>query len=355
MSGLLGKAVDAIGTVGDKLGIDLPITSNNLNETPIVSEFFGRFPGSEKEIWSVQGQDWYKVFGYQFVIEQRNPPSPEKKNSASGLLASATSSLASAGFNLPAVNTAVIKRYNYTLPIPPQAFIVKPIMANRITPTIGGVVEEVSPVTFWMITMSGTTGTAIGRQGNTNDDFKQIASKFRQNISTTGLLSGIAQQANSILNKTGNFIDQVTTGGIGNVVGAVNNALTPNLPYSGSGVDPESNGFVEMQNLEKFLYIYQKLKFNHPSEYDLYFVCHKTRQKWKVAVKDFSVQQNAQNPHLYRYQIQLQGWDVSNSAFSGERIEFDRFGQNGDLKEVNTTNVFDTVDKIKSIGKNIFG
>jgi hypothetical protein len=356
MSSLLGKAVDVISGAADKLGIDLPTTKKDINKSPIENEFSARFSGSEKELWAIDGQDWYKVFGYQFVIEKKTAAPPAKKSSGGGLFDAAKSAVAKAtGVDLGGATAPVVETINYTLPIPPQQFIAKPILANRVTPTIGGVVEETSPVTFWMISMAGTTGTGIGRQGNSDNDFKQIAGKFRQNISTTGLLSGIAQEANSIINKVGNLADQISQGGFGNVIGAVNNALTPPLPYSGSGVDPTSNGFTEIQAFQKFIYIYQKLKSNYPSEYNLYFVNHKTNQKWRIVVKDFVIQQSAQNPNLYRYNVQLQGWDITNAKFSGDRIQFDRFGPNGDLKEVNTTNVFDTVDKMKSIGRNIFG
>jgi hypothetical protein len=296
---------------------------------------------TSEKLWEVNGQDWYKIFAYQFkVVRPGGTP------------------------------------YYYTLPIPPQAYECKPIIPSKVTPTIGGVTEENSAVTFWLINMSGTTGISASRAEGDEKTRKQVAGKFRETISTTGLLSGTFANIDRIINKAvgvldtaGNIIQafddknptpglNTISGATGEVVGAVNNALLPPLPYSASAVNGVTNGFTEAEELQKFFYIYQKLKSENPDDYNLYFINYKTNQQWRVIVKSFSLQKSAQNPMLYRYGISLQGWDVTpSSSDPADRVETNRFGQNGDLKSINTMafNNKAVTEKLKSITLNKIG
>lgn len=294
----------------------------------------------ENSLWSVNGEDWAKCFAYQFKVVRTGG-----------------------------------KSYYYTLAIPPQSYQVKPIIPSRVTATIGGVVEENSEVKFWIINMAGTTGIGVSRAEGDEKLRKQVAGKFRDTISTTGLLSGTFANVDRIINKAvgvldaaGNIIkaagDVASNPGLnsvssltGEVVGAVNNALLPALPYSSSSVNGVTNGFTEAEELQKFFYIYQRLKSENPSDYSLYFINYKTNQQWRVIVKDFSLQKSAQNPMLYKYNIVLQGWDVlPSSQDPADRQEFDRFGKNGDLKSVNTMAAGPVIaSALGNIKKKIFG
>lgn len=282
--------------------------------------FEAQYPNSQ-ELWSVDGESWHKVFAYQFKIVKKT--------------------------------NNIQEDYYFTLPIPPSTLQIKPVIPSKVTATIGGVVEENSPVSFWVISMSGTTGIAVSRAEGDENTRRQVAGKFRDTISTTGLLSGTFANVDRIVNKAvgvidsaGNIVsraqDALAAPGLssfsalsGEVVGAVSNALLPSLPYSSSAVSGSTNGFTEAEELQKFFYIYQRLKSENPSDYTLYFINYKTQQQWRVIIKDFSLQKSAQNPMLYRYNIALQGWDIL-PANKADTVEFDRFGKDGDLKSVNT-------------------
>ena len=93
--------------------------------------------------WEIYPDRWYQVFPYQFVIMQRT--------------------------GLDTDNPDIQELATYTLPIPPQAVNVRMVSASQVTPTMGGVVEETSANVFWEITLSGTTGTAIGKKGTLRD------------------------------------------------------------------------------------------------------------------------------------------------------------------------------------------
>lgn len=311
----LGPAVDTLKSATNSLlqaaGISLPGSSSNIYEAAKAAKVFD----GKALPWSYSGQDWYKVFPYAFVVEA------DKKT-----------------------------KFTYTLPIPPQSLVTKMVPASSATPTVGGVVEETSDNVFWVIQMAGTTGTAVSRQGvsNTQANRTDVAKEFRKKLETTGLLSGVASNLNLLVAKVGNTADAVISGlesgsvagGIGGVVGAVNNALLPQQPYSGSSVSDVTNGFTEMQELHRFLYTYSHLKGAFAKRFILKFKNYKTGQEWRVILQDFTIQQSAQNPNLYKYNIQLKAWGVAEiDKAARDKSAFDRFGPDGDLKAVNTVGV----------------
>lgn len=330
----------------ENFGVDLPTGVGSL-ET-LEDQYNFTFSNQKETVWQIDPKKWHQVFSYRFLIRKTSGGS-----------------------------------FSFAMPIPPQQLMIKPVLPNLATPTFGGVVEEVSPVKFWMINMAGTMGTGVSRD-NEQQRAKRTeqAKKFREVIETTGILSGAAASANKVISRFGGLADQAVdtfgnvaeadgplgvagavTGGVtGGVTGAINQALVPPLPYSGSAVDGLSNGFSESHNLLKFLYFYQALKAKDPDEYQLHFISFKTDQSWRCVVKDAQLQRSAQNPNLERYQITLQGWncqrpgDIKGDTGDGS---FDRFGPNGDLKAVNPFNAFEVVgaakDNVRSIRSAFFG
>lgn len=318
----IGDVKSAINKGAEALGVKSPFDTSTTSATSLEEAFTKDAKGNT---WTINGADWYQVYGYQFSI------------------------------NMSDGKTTTADKFTFTLPIPPQSFMVKPVMATRATPTIGGVVEETSPVTFWMIQMQGTTGIATARGQGDEANRKEMAKSFRDNITTTGLLSGLSANLNKVVSKIGGVADQAIDA-FGRVkgafddkknplsaipeaaagfVGAANTALLPPLPYSTSAVSQNGNGFTEAQELQKFFYMYSKIKGQSPDKYSLKFKCYKTNQEWQCIVKEFSLQISAQNPNLYKYSISLQGWDCK-AISDKDKIAFDRLSPTGDLKSVNT-------------------
>ena len=322
--GFLDTVKSAVNTGAKALGLESPFDGDSTVAAALETEYLEQYKSDGGKIWSVKGADWYQVYGYQFAV------------------------------NVSLGKDTAVDAFKFTLPIPPQSFMVKPVMASRATPTIGGVVEETSAVVFWMVQMQGTTGIAVNRGENDGTSRNEVAKSFRDNITTTGLLSGVSANLNKVISKvggvadkaidafgrvsdaikTGDFLDAASSAAEG-FVGAANTALLPPLPYSSSAVSQEGNGFTEAQELQKFFYMYSKLKGKSPNKYSLIFRCYKTNQEWDVIVKDFSLQISAQNPNLYKYSISLQGWNCR-AVGDKERKPLDRLGSKGDLKSVNT-------------------
>jgi len=333
----VGAVKGAVNDVAKKLGLKSPFTADGGNKSDLLDAFEKETGGKN---WVINGADWYEVYGYQFSIVS--------------------------------VSGSEKAEFKFTLPIPPQSLMIKPVMASRATPTIGGVVEETSGVTFWMIQMSGTTGVAVSRSESDQTKRAEMAKVFRDNISTTGLLSGVSANLNRTISKIGGVADKAIdafgrvsnaissgdyAGAIGDAaagfVGAANTALLPPLPYSESAVNQVSNGFTEAQELQKFFYMYSKVKDKNPNKYSLKFKCYKTNQEWRVIVKDFSLQISAQNPNLYKYSISLQGWDCMPIDGRDKVKPFDRLNPGGDLSSVNT--VTSKVLGKTALGKKILG
>ena len=318
----------------DKLTGTTSSNPSNSLESLFLTEGF--FPNKAKGLWQIDGQNWHKVFSYRFVVKQKS-----KGN---------------------------VKLMSFALPIPPQQLMIKPILPTLATPTLGGVVEEISPVKFWMIDMAGTTGTGVGRDSDEKVNREKQSSKFREVMETTGLLAGAVAGANQTIAKVGGVADDLISGGTaaasafssgnplagvgalaGGITGAINTALLPPLPYAGSAVSGTRNGFTEAHELLRFFYFYQAIKAKSPKEFELWFVNFKTDQSWRVVVKDLNLQRNAANPNLERYKITLKGWDVQSPKVSlgldPKDAEFDRFGPEGNLKPVNVLNPLDVAGK----------
>ena len=334
------------------------------------------------KIWYTEGSDWYKVFGYRFSIAYIQPGKPGANiDNSLNILKSSAQTGKSPGSGSPfspanllgAAKQAVgsgdettpVKWFHFTLPIPPQQLVSKPIIPSKVTATLGGVVEETSQVKFWINSMSGTTGTSMSRLAEDVYKREKMASKYRDVIETTGLLAGAAAGLNQAFNKIGDVVNTAAgaaqafasgdfAGGVGGVTGAINNALTPPIPYSKSGVDNRTNGFVEAQELQKFFFMYSALKARYPKNFALLFTNFKTDQSWRCIVKDFQLQQSAENPYLFKYNINLQCWDIrrSRDMFAGTDAAepFDRFGAGGDLAPVNTLSSTQMLGAFSSFG-----
>jgi len=323
--------------------------------------------GSRIDWWEIYPEQWHQVFPYQFIIMEEGG---EKPGGSTGLFGKVTKM---AGKEIKSSDNPQTPLAMYTLPIPPQALSMRMVSASQVTPTIGGVVEETSANTFWDISLTGTTGTAVGKDGTVESQLApsseggfgeaktrglldtvkswmsgnppKTASKFRDIIKTTGEMSGIFGALSSITSKIGSTVDQVgkmgsgagIMGNIAGASGALQNALLPTPNYTASAVNRTKNGFAEIQQLHRFLLVYSRLKGAFPGKYFLKFRMLKTNQSWNCSVSDFQISQNAQQPHLYRYSIQLKCWQIGNAASEDALTAqaADRFGPKGDLAPVN--------------------
>lgn len=282
----------------------------------------------------ISPQDWYKTYPYQLMIID--------KKASSG----------------------VTRNYIYSLPIPPDALNYRMISASNVSATMGGVVEETSETVFWNISLTGTTAIAVSREDT--DKSPNGAEGFRQTYDAGGILgrlvssvlgglSSLAGRADSIVNAGkslfGNSTGPEKASAFSNgVAGALENQ--PSFTRSGVNGDAKrSNGYTEIHKLHMFLNLYAKLKDTSPDRFELKFVSQKDNMAWQVIVKDFSFQKSANQPMLYRYSIQLQGFNMVNASSFVQRTAIDRFGKDGDLATANSLTATGAITKASGLVK----
>jgi hypothetical protein len=353
LKSLVKQAVDQVKT---KLGIGpAPKPEGGANS---VAQLLKDAYSEKSPFYSVTAEDWYKTFPYRFKIVVKGKPT------------------------------------YYSLPIPPEALSYQMVSASQLIPTLGGVVEETSPTVFWQIALSGTTGIGISRSysdkskssNNTSkpddngppDTFDKPASG--ENSFRTVLKGGLlANTFNKVVNATDAVMGawgQGAEGAFGLLEGlastaqryntsAVKNYIPEESPGSklasavgldfsrfGSQKPNATNGYVEIHLLHNFLNSYSHLKENDPDNVSLYFESQKDNMQWQVIVKNFGFQKNAAQPYLYKYNIVLQGFDLSQVG-GGPRTPVDRFGADGDLGSVSSFTLSGASERAQSLTRKI--
>jgi hypothetical protein len=286
-------------------------------------------------IYENTGSDWYKTYPYVFSIEDQ---------SESGT-----------------------QNYFYALPIPPESLTIQMVAPNDAVATLGGVMEEPSPVVFWNIQMAGTTGVGVGRSPDNfrgGDAVGKPASLFRDVIPKTGLATSLMMSAARVSGYAAGALS-IGASALFDPAGAASKTLEytiqPHLPYSYSAVPEESNGFTEIHRLHKFFIFYTNLnsRRNNPEvtkvnvdkfkkkQFALYFNNYKDNQKFRIVLKNFAMTKAVGQPFLYKYQIQLKGWNLEPADESLTGQEVDRF--KGDLASVSTVTLTSAVTKAKNL------
>jgi len=288
--------------------------------------------------YTVSSEDWYKTYPYRFKIVNKD------------------------------------KVIYYSLPIPPEALSYQMVSASQLIPTLGGVVEETSPTVFWQIALSGTTGIGISRKyakdlttdtldapaagennfrrilkgGLLSNTFNKAANAFEavSGVGVMGLLEGLASTAQRYNSSAvrNNVPEDGTASKLANIVGVDLSRFT-NKPNA-------TNGYVEIHLLHTFLNAYGHLKDNNPEDVKLYFESQKDNMQWQVIIKNFAFQKNANQPYLYKYNIVLQGFDLSEVG-KDNRKAVDRFGPNGDLGGVSSFTLSGASERAQSLTRKI--
>lgn len=300
-------------TGGIQLTGNTPVTGLLYNDDSLAQYLPTGFKADD-EFSIVNPRNFWQIYPYQFVImvEGEDPSS--------------------------------IREYIYTLPIPPESLQTKMVMASEATPTLGGVVEETSQNKLWMVSLSGTTGMAVGRgdESGVSEDTAKAATKFRNIIGTTGLLAGLSAAVNEIGGQVAGIasgISQFASSPGAGIANTIQAALLPNLPYASSAVSKKSNGYSEIARMQRFFYMYSVYHEGAPNKVRLEFRNVKDNQRFRCVIKDFQVTKGVQEPYLYRYRITAKCWQPRDLKGVDEEsiAEINRFDPaTGDMPSVNT-------------------
>lgn len=293
--------------------------------------------------YAIYPSNWYKTFPYLFEIRAEGQPF-----------------------------------YRFYLPIPPQSMTVQNISTAEAHATIGGVVEETSAPVFYTITLVGTTGlssSGLKLSGSPNDT---LAPTFRKYIDdTTGrdnpLKKLIGGAVDTILNavsldqeqrlqyhenpsavntvagneKVDSMIGQGTADQERGAMEKVFNKFVNPYPQDNTNLpNPFVNGWSWSHALRQMFLIYQRVR-GEDKRFELYFIDARANTEYRCVPRSVQFQENAANPYISFYNIVLKCWELKSAA--GEADDFaaiDRFGPNGDLKEVYTASATGLVSKL---------
>jgi len=296
-----------------------------------------------EDIYTNEGKNWYQTYPYVFSIIDLSDKNQQN--------------------------------FHYALPIPPESISTQMVAPSDAVPTLGGVVEEPSAAVFWNIMLAGTTGMGVGRDtqgaiGYAGTTANVPASVFRDVIPKTGIATSLMLSLSRAASYATGLVDAPTEAfrdaqaGFGAAAAASRTAeylIQPHMPYSYSAVAPDSNGYTEIHRLHKFFILYTHLNSRRDNatksidvsefkkkRFALFFKNYKDNQMFRIVLKNFSMTKSVNSPFLYRYQIQLKGWDIQtpddSSVLGGAT---DRF--KGDLASVSTITATSAVTKAKNV------
>lgn len=271
----------------------------------------------------------------------------------------------------------------FFLPIPPQNMTVQDMSTSEAHATIGGVVEETSKAVFSMITMTGTTGLSSYASDLSTSKDSSLVVAYRKylddltgesNVLTKFIGGAIGAVTNLAAGLLGDAEAELPYGSAGSAVTSSNSsdpvtslkidgkgksklggfdAFTEKITNSfstlfGGGVGtfntPFANGFTWSHALRQLFLVYQAEKSSNQN-LALYFVDAKANTKYRCVVRSAQFTQNAKDPYIISYNISLKCWSLGNLE-SGSVFPIDRFGPDGDLKEVYTANITASITSI---------
>ena len=192
----------------------------------------------------------------------------------------------------------------FYLPISPSNLNISTHFATNVISTMYGTVEEHSEQRYFDITISGTTGMSPRYYKVIEDDLVRPKIIGRAGLpiksSLSGALGGFFQRTLSVLETT-----------VNNAVEVFGDKAKPS-----SGVNIEKTGYVAFHNLNKFLLAYkidtsgEKGDFTQRKSHPLQFVNYKDNNQYDVAVQNFSLTKDVNDPMLYNYSISLRAYNL---------------------------------------------
>jgi hypothetical protein len=192
------------------------------------------------------------------------------------------------------------------LPINPSNIQVVTNFGTNVVKTLYGTVEEHSDVRYFDITISGTTGFvpkyASPGAGQPSSAEQVVRSTGRPSFSVatgvalSGLFSKTLGTVNNILNKATDLVS--------------------GAPKNETGVYTDQSGYIAFHNLYRFLLRYKKDasgadgNIDERTTHPLTFFNYKDNIQYDVAIKNFVLTRDANNPLLYNYQISMTGYNL---------------------------------------------
>lgn len=268
-------------------------------------------------IYKVDTTNWYKTLPYGFVFYGRNIKT----------------------------KADIVKGKIFYLPISPQNITVTTQFATNVVTTLYGVVEEHSPVRYYDMTISGTTGIApkyVREKGNSKSSFLgTIADAFDPQSFQT---SGRSAFDNAL---------SVDLGAVNQIVDTANEVLG----YS-TGIAPSNSGYAAFHNFYRYLLRYKKDAAGVGGNTDpqtvphsLSFLNYKDGIKYDCVPQSMTLVRDTENPMMYKYNIKMRCYNLRNVNGDPQGInQFEKLGLLGPNASLSGGDIFGTMDALVSNG-----
>lgn len=185
--------------------------------------------------------------------------------------------------------------------IPPQAIAVNVPFAINVTATNRGVLEEHNGVVFRNISIAGVTGITGSR--------KPAEFKNRPTGGALGLVANIFPAATAAVNS---LLESPLAKAIKGALASKNND-TANAPDFSA--EQLNSGYSKFWQLNNFLMVYAEIKKKHDNaNIRLIFGSYKDNIEYVVTPLSFDLKRDISQPMMYRYAIQLKGWDITDDV-----------------------------------------
>jgi hypothetical protein len=400
------------------MGLPVPFTSKNIPTSNAQLE------NSTKLFYAVNPSNWFKYFPYKFEIgtlsssggNQATGSREEHKEigitKVESIYAFVTNTAKGENVSNKLVSSSFKLTHEFYLPIPPQQYSIQHIPATEATPTMGGIVEEVSYPTLFTITLSGSTGMSIsggqmGSSGSSKEGFMDVSPIVSSQRQTFDELMGISTVAGRVANAAMNSLER-----IGNLLtpenavpfargGTAVSTSDPNYPsskdnksggptadtwrhatmqedggwlkglvdsitgpFAAKSKPPTlwTNGFALDHAMRQFFLIYQREKAKEVGgwrapETALFFVDTKSNTRYRVTPRSLNFSRTADTPFTTTYSMVFRAWDLkdasASSAYNPSAV--DRLSPGGDLAEaytVNAVSLYRQMRKVEMLASN---
>lgn len=281
---------------------------------------------SLSDIYEVDTTKWFKTLPYGFVFYDR-------------LTAEEEPEVLSPNSNV------------FYLPISPENIQVTTHFATNVITTLYGVVEEHSPVRFYDIVISGTTGIAPQFY---NETFKSPGPQNDQSFISTGRS---AFDNGSFVDNLGGFLPEIANvvNQVRNTIGTLQNIADQanGTPPISTGLESDKSGYAAFHNFYRYLMKYKKDaagvggtgNINRPSNKLLQFLNYKDGVKYDCIPTSFNLSRSAQNPMLYNYSIKMRCYNLVsiNDSVQGVTSQERKLGLvTGNSDKIESNSVFST-------------
>ena len=246
--------------------------------------------------------------------------------------------------------------YQFNLPISPSNLTITTHFATNVISTMYGTVEEHSQQRYFDISISGTTGMApsysMYKEVGSFSNMLDYEVKLKRSL---GLMAEPGRSSFTVKGVLGEKIDNIgfarrTTNLIANIADQASDILGETLPPpTGISTNSVQTGYTAFHNFYKFLLKYKQDVANNTNatnrkKHPLTFICWKDNTQYDVAINNFQLMRDANDPMLYKYSISIRGYNLNQAGATSAATrenESDRLANLG----LSTSGIFGTSAK----------